>query len=146
MRIITRFISHSFLAVLEGMLIAILVIGLIAGAALAAKRQGGTSGSLSIVMIDASDTLMNWADDITFDVSTTVAKPLVDAKCYQGGALVYAHSAGFFADYPWADARIFELKSTAWTGGSADCVATLYYVTKNGRSKALATLPFNVDA
>jgi hypothetical protein len=40
----------------------------------------------------------------------------------------------------------FTLASGGWTSGAGDCTATLYLVTSNGRSKALATLSFHVDA
>jgi hypothetical protein len=37
------------------------------------------------------------------------------------------------------------LQSQMWTGGAADCTATLYY-TSGKRIEVLATLPFHVDA
>ena len=54
-------------------------------------------------------------------------------------------SAGFYPEYPWPWAQTFTLSSGAWTGGAANCTATLYYF--NGRSyPTLATQSFAVAA
>jgi hypothetical protein len=68
---------------------------------------------------------------------------MVSLTCSQGGALVYSMTAGFFPDYPWT--TTYTLKSNAWTGGAADCTATLYYITGNGKEPVLATLPIHVE-
>ena len=110
---------------------------------------GGQSegGSLALVMVYDQNGSggPNWNDQVTFDVSTTATdKPWVRLNCYQSGTWVSTSTAGFFPAYPWAPN--FTLASGAWTSGAADCVATLYMVMSNGKSKTLAELTFQVDA
>jgi hypothetical protein len=69
--------------------------------------------------------LPNWADTITFKITSASTYPYVDVGCYQGGTLVYSASAGFYPSYPWPGARNMPLYSPSWTGGAADCTATL---------------------
>jgi hypothetical protein len=113
---------------------------------------GGSSnggGTINLVMVnDANgDGLVNYGDSVTFQVSTTATdKPLVEADCYQSGVRVYSHSAGFYPDYPWPDSQIFNLSSSVWTGGAADCTAQLYMSDGSGGFKTLATLSFPVAA
>jgi hypothetical protein len=90
------------------------------------------------------DGVPNWGDHVTFDVSTTATdKPWVLVNCYQSGSWNYTQTHGFFALYPSPN---FTLASAAWTGGAADCTATLYMVTANGNEKDLASVSFHVDA
>ena len=143
-------LSHSIQAVLEGALLAMIVVGLIAGTAFAAKGggkpAGGGSSTLNLVLLDSTDGVANYGERITFEVATTATdKPSVKVACTQAGTVVYRSSAGFYPDYPWPWAQTFSLSSTAWTGGAADCTATLYYY--NGKSyPTLATRTFHVDA
>jgi hypothetical protein len=107
---------------------------------------GGTTsgGTILMRMLDPTDTVANYGDRITFDVETSATtRPMVSLTCSQGGALVYSMTAGFFPDYPWT--TTYYLKSNAWTGGAADCTATLYYITGNGKEPVLATLPIHVE-
>lgn len=147
-------LTHSAQALAEGSLIALLVVGLMAGSVFAAKGGqgkpgGGDSsggGTLAVVMVSDQngDGSPNWNDQVTFDVSTTATdKPWVKLNCYQSGTWVSTSTAGFFPAYPWAPN--FTLASGGWTSGAADCTATLYLVTSNGRSKTLATLGFHVN-
>lgn len=143
-------IAHGLQAVAEGSLIALLIVGLMAGTAFAGKpaRSGasGSGGTLAVVMVSDQNGngAPNWNDQITFDVSTTATdKPWVRLNCYQSGTWVSTSTAGFFPAYPWAPN--FTLASGGWTSGAADCTATLYLVTSNGRSKDLASLTFHVD-
>jgi hypothetical protein len=143
--------SHTALALGQAGLIALLVVGLAVGSALAAKGGNGgghgkpsggsgtSSGSLALVMLaDANGNgTPNWNDTITFNVTSTSSSPYVSVRCYQGGTLVYAADAGFYADYPWPGARNMPLYSPSWTGGAADCTTTL-----NGSP----SLSFPVDA
>ena len=112
---------------------------------------GGTAGSsaLAVVMVqDANGNgAPNWADTITFDVSTTqTATPYVALKCYQGGTLVYSAWAGFYPDYPWPGSQLMPLSSPSWSGGAADCTARLVTWSQNGREQTLATMGIRVDA
>jgi hypothetical protein len=111
------------------------------------KPSGGGGGSLSIVMLaDANgNAAPNWDDTITFDVSTSATtRPYVRLYCYQGGSLVYSFTAGFYSGYPWS--KDFRLSSQSWTGGAADCTASLIYTGSNGRVNTLATLGFVAGA
>src|SRR5215210_539379 len=105
---------------------------------------GGTGSSLSLVLLNSTDGLPHYGQTVTFTVSTTSDRPYVSVNCYQGGAWVYAASAGFFPDYPWS--RNFILAATSWPGGAADCTAALYTTTDGIRITTLATLAFHVYA
>ena len=113
-------------------------------------RTGGPttkSSTIEMVPVDAADPVLNFNDVVTFSVSTTVTdQPMVRLYCYQNGAEVYWSSAGFFPDYPWPWARDFTLRSDYWTGGAADCTATLYYSAGHNKFPVLATTSFHVEA
>ena len=115
-------------------------------AALAAKRPSTTtaSSSLTLVVLDPDSGGANWGEQVTFRVATTATdKPYVQVGCYQGGTLVYSSSAGFFDGYAWPWTQIFTLKSSAWAGGAADCVAKLTYWDRR-RFRTLTSLSFHV--
>jgi hypothetical protein len=121
--------------------------------ALAAKggnhRTGGggkATGTLDLEVLNSSDQVAHYGDQVTFTIVTSVSKPLVAVNCYQGGSEVYAASAGFYPEYPWPQDQIFTLRSSVWTGGTADCTARLYYSTGNGKFATITTLPFQVQA
>jgi len=144
--------NHTAQVFAEGALLSLLVVGLMASTAFAAKggQNGGTTtgggGSLSVRMVtDANGNgSPNVGDTISFNVSTTATdKPWVKVNCNQGGSWVYTSSAGFFAAYAWAPN--FTLSSTMWTSGAADCTATLYKVGSNGKISNLATRVFTVS-
>jgi hypothetical protein len=148
-----RLIKHASGAVLEGSLVALLVVGLMAGTAFAGKGGGGgkpgggstgtTGNSIAIVNSDP-DGIVNHGDTITFAVTTAASRPFVSLKCTVGGTLVYTASAGYFADYPWT--RDFILSSNSWTSGGADCTARLYSTTDGVKTTTLATKTFAVAA
>jgi hypothetical protein len=117
--------------------------------AMAAKGSGHTSGgtgSISLVLLNSTDGLPHWGQQVKFDVSTTATtEPHVSLKCYQAGAMVYSGQTGYYASYPWPWTQTFTLSSGSWTSGAADCDATLYYF--NGTSTVtLNTLGFHVYA
>jgi hypothetical protein len=142
---------------------AALLLSGISGAAMAAKggkggggtggggthggKGGGGSGTLTLVVLNSADGVAHYGGDVTFTVSTTATpRPMVEATCSQTGTLVYSHSAGFFPEYLWPDAQIFQLSSGAWTGGAADCTAKLYMSDGNGGFSTLTTIGFQVAA
>lgn len=140
-------------ATLEASLIVLLMFGLIAGTTFAAKGGNGGGGkgdkpvkpngssTITLVMVDDANAngSANWADTVTFEISTTATtSPYLRVTCYQDGMLVYGADAGFYPDYPWPGAQLMPLYSPSWTGGAADCVAVL--------NDNLATLTFHVDA
>lgn len=140
-------VKHSGQAVLEGALASLLVVGLMAGTAFAARGggNGSTTGGGSLALVLASgDTVANHGDTITFAVTTSATRPFVGLSCYVSGALVYQASVGFFPDYPWA--QNFVLASNGWTAGAADCAARLYTTKDGTRTTTLATLAVHVDA
>jgi hypothetical protein len=122
---------------------------------LAAKRGGGgggggsTSGGashLTLILVNSTDGLAHWGQQITFSISTTAtSEPHVSVICYQGGSLVYSAQSGYFAGYPWPWTQVMTLSSSLWTGGAADCTATLYSLS-GSRSTTLATMSFHVYA
>jgi hypothetical protein len=124
----------------------------LAGPALAAGKGGGKGGgstgssSLSLVLLNSTDGVPHWDQQVTFDVSTTATtSPFVRLDCYQNGTWVYTASAGFFPAYPWS--RNYTLASTSWMSGAADCTATLYSTSNGGsRTTTLATLGVHVYA
>ena len=87
------------------------------------KPSGGT-GTISLVVLDSSDGMAHYGQRVTFNVATTATtEPWVEVKCYQNGALVAQGKEGFF-ERSLSDG-IFGLSSPSWTGGAADCTATL---------------------
>jgi hypothetical protein len=146
-------IVHSGQALLEGALVASLVLMLAVGTTFAAKgghNGGNTSssgGTLAVRMVvdNNGDNAPNWNDWITFDVSTTATtQPWVRVDCYQGGAWVYTSSAGFFSTYAWNP--YFDLASTGWSSGAASCTASLYKYSNSGKVSYLAKMTFGVGA
>jgi hypothetical protein len=147
---IRRITSHTLQAVAEGSLIALLVVGLMAGTAFAGKGKppsggAGTGASVTMVLVDQSDGVANWGDEITYAVSTSAAYPYVSTTCTQGGVLVLSTSAGYFDSYAWPSARVVPLTTDRWTGGAADCTARLYTSGRHGTS-TLATKTFHVSS
>ncbi len=140
-------LSHAVQALAEGALISLLVVGLIAGTALAARGGGsakpsaGGGGTISLVVLDA-DGIANHGNTVTFNISTTNTRPFVSLNCYQGSAWVYAASAGYFDDYPWS--QDFILAASSWPSGAANCTARLYSSKDGIRTTTLATMNFDV--
>ena len=142
-----RFTSHTLMALAEASLVALMVVGLIAGTALAGKSRppsgggGGTSLTWRMVTDADADGALTQGDTITFDFSSSAAKPYVNVRCYQG-SLVYDGWVGYY-DGAWFD-KDFTLASNAWTAGAADCVARLVTYGKNGRENTVSTKSFAV--
>jgi hypothetical protein len=124
--------------------------------ALAAKGGNSSSGgktsssTISIaepLVYDANgDGLPNWGDTIRFNVSTTVTtEPFVELDCFQNGVVVYGANTGYFDSYSWPWTQNMKLGSQMWTGGDADCVASMFTF-RNGHRWTLATLSFTAYA
>jgi hypothetical protein len=131
-----RFTSHTVMALAEASLIALLVVGLIAGTAFAGKG-GGSSLNWRMVTDADSNGALTHGDTITFDLSTSAAKPYVNLRCYQDSVFVFDGWAGYYTG-AWFD-QTFTLASDPWTAGAADCVARLVTYGKNGREQTIAT-------
>lgn len=117
--------------------LSIAVLALALASTAVAATGGGKGGkdpsSISLVMVSSANASLSpnsapsWGDTVTFNVSTTATtQPSVVANCYQNGALVYTHYGFFYGDQ--SPSQNFVLKSSLWTGGAADCTATLYYI------------------
>jgi hypothetical protein len=104
------------------------------------------TGSLTgPVLLNSTDGLPHWGQQITFDVSSNAPYYFVELDCYQSTTLVYASSVGFYPGWPWS--RTYTLQSSVWTGGAATCNARLYSSLSDGSNqKTLATMSFNVYA
>lgn len=128
----------------------VITLALLVGpAAFVALAKGGSHvasrSTLRVVMVDPADTVANYGDVITFSVDTTeTTRPFVGLACMQGEDLVYSKSAGIFPSYSFS--QTFTLSSAWWPGGAAECTATLYYFTSNGRERRIGTLDFPVAA
>jgi hypothetical protein len=143
-----RFIATS----LSTAVAAVAVVVLAATPAYAAKGGGGkpapTDGSSTVAVrnVNPTDTVLNYGDTVTFDVSTTATDtPAVQLDCYQNGVLVMSSAAGYYPSWPWSSD--LKLYSGLWTSGAADCTARLYKSSANGlRTYTLATQSFHVEA
>ena len=149
--------SHTAQAIAEGALISLLVVGLMAGTAFAAKPAagsgghkggggtGGGSGTISLVtppVVDVNGNgVANWHDVVRFNVSTSsTSQPYVNLYCYQNGAFVAGGSEGYF---PGAlDDGNFGLYGGSWIPGAADCTAKLV----DSSGSVLGSTSFHVDA
>jgi hypothetical protein len=110
------------------------------------KPPRGTTSSIQLVVLTGGDSVPNWGEDVTFNVSTTATtEPHVDLTCSQGGAVVYSATTGFYASYPWPWTQTMNLASQSWTGGDASCSARLYMFSGKGTS-TLASLSFTAFA
>jgi len=140
--------SKTLAAIVALFFIAMLVL---VSASMPAAAKGGrqnssaTADGFSLVVLNSADGLPHWGGQVTFKVSTTATtEPHVSLKCSQNGVLVYATQTGFYAGYLWPWTQVMTLSSTAWTGGSADCVATLYYFS-GATVVSLGTLSFTAS-
>ena len=142
-------------AALEAALISLIILGLIAVPALAAKggRDGGgggkpsggdAGGTISMVPMDSTDGVAHYGQRVTFDFETTATdSPFVQVRCSQAGTVVYQDTQGYF---PTAMGdQWFVLGFTpAWQSGAADCTGNLMKYTRRGMQQ-LASTPFHVE-
>jgi hypothetical protein len=148
-------LKHTSQAVLEGALIAALIVGLVAGTALAARggghggggttTSGGGTIALAPLVVDLNDNgTPNYGDVVTFTISTdATTSPYVNLVCSQNGSVVLNGWKGYWVgslDTNWN----FGLSSGAWQGGAVDCTAYLTKQTKQGWSR-LASTSFRAD-
>jgi hypothetical protein len=138
---------HAGQAIAEGSLIALLVVGLAAGTAFAAKGGGSTASSPKVVMVEdtSGNGSPNWAEKVTFTFSTTNPYPVISLTCSQGGKVVFGDSRPMYSPNIWDDPGIFTLSSASWTGGAATCTALLKGTSK-GRVVTLGSSTFAAGA
>ena len=78
-----------------------------------------------------------------FSVPSTMTAPNVELVCSQNGTVVYAALSGWYETA--TSTRNMSLSSQMWTGGAADCTATLYYIS-GLRTVTVGTLSFTTAA
>lgn len=110
--------------------------------------SGGSGSSLSLVLVDSTDGLAHWGQTVTYKVATTATtQPWVSTTCQQNGTTVLSAMAGFFPGYLWPAEQNVTLTTPSWSGGAADCVASLIASNSTGsKQTTLATLSFHVSA
>jgi hypothetical protein len=153
-----RILKHTGAAVLEGALVAALVVGLMAGTVLAGKGGkpggggghggGGTTGGSGTIALHLplnvdrnGNGTPNWNDVVSFDIATTATtQPWVHLICSQNGVVVAQGWAGYFDGA--LGGRTFGLSSPSWPSGAADCKANL----ETGTGSVLGSTTFHVDA
>ena len=98
-----------------------------------------------MALLNSSDGLPHYGQQVTFNVSTTATdSPYVNLKCYQNGVFVGEAWRGFFPAS--LTGQTFTLGgSTLWQGGAADCTAYLDKYTKQGWQQ-LSSTSFHVYA
>lgn len=114
--------------------------------------HGGTGGTSytgtinNLVLVDpTADGLPHWNHTITFNVTSTAQYYFVRVDCSQNGVLVYDKSNGFYPGWLWG--TTYGLSGPSWTGGPANCVATLYSQNLDGSNQQTeATMSFAVYA
>ena len=141
---IRRIISHAGRTLIQGTLVASLVVGLVTGTALAAP-----SGSVTLTLKMVTDVNRNGApnrgDVITFTFSTSATRPIINLTCSQGSTKVLYDSHPMFKPNLWNDPGYFPLNSRTWGSGGASCSAQL--IADSGkRIVTLGTLNFTVGA
>jgi len=152
-----RAFDHSWKALLEGALISMLVVGLIAGTAFAGKgggsgtsgghnKGGGTAGTGTLsgpVLLNSTDGLAHYGQSITFKVTSTSRYYFVRATCDQSGTRVWEQTQGFYPGWLWGTTYV--LDGLRWTSGAADCKAVLYSQNLDGSNQQTqASLTFHV--
>jgi hypothetical protein len=144
-------VIHSGQALLEGALIATMVLGLMAGTVFAGKTSGGgghpTSGMpISVVtVVDQNlNGLPNWADTVHFSFTTSNPYPNVSVTCTQNGGLVFGDSHPYYWPNLWDDNGNVVLSSPSWQSGAADCKVVVKG-TSGGKTVTLGSTSFHVD-
>ena len=95
-------------------------------------------GILLEIVNDNGNGLPDYGESVKFNVSTTATNPFISLSCYQGAAWVYA-AGGMPVN--WA----FTLASNSWSGGDAECTATVYTTIDGSKTTTLGTLSFPVE-
>lgn len=133
MRISSVF-KHSGQAVLEGALVSLLVVGLMAGTAFAAKGGGASTSAFSV------------ADGI-FGQTTTAQRgsstaTWVRARCYQGGSLVYEQYVSYGANQ---SVTLTLGPTPMWSSGAATCTGEEGWWRNGSRWRVVGSDAFTVS-
>jgi len=144
-------LNHSAQALAEGSLIALLVVGLMAGSVFAAPGGGkgggksGGGGTLNLLMVTDANAngLPNYMDGITFDVTKSSTPQYVGVRCWQGSDFVYDSYVGYY-EGAWF-ANYFTLGSRYWDPAlDASCTARFFTYSNRGAERITATTSFAV--
>lgn len=132
---IRTFTKHTAQALAEGGLIALLVVGAMAGTAFAGKPTG------------ASTTTGVRVDDGVYAGTTTAyqgasASTWVHAMCYQGGGLVYEQ----WRSYTGGTTTLSLGPTPNWSSGAANCSAEEGNFGRNNRWRVSSTTTFDTAA
>jgi hypothetical protein len=148
MRTTGKHLAHTLA---QSSVIAILIAGMMAGSVFAGKGGGGGKpggggstggGTLVMVPMDGA-TEAHFGARVTFTISTSATYPYVHLTCYQNGTLVAEGRQGFFSTA--LGNKWFILGPTPlWTGGAADCTATLEKAGSRGAWTVLGSTSFHV--
>jgi hypothetical protein len=104
------------------------------------KQSAASVYSIALEVVnDNGNNLPDYGESVKVNVSSTATSPFVSISCYQGPNLVYA-GGGLPASFA------FQLASTAWTGGEAECTARVYTTIDGSKTTTLGTLSFDVGA
>lgn len=98
---------------------------------------------LRMVTDNNGDGQPNRGDTITFDVASSDSST-VQLGCYQNGTNVLSVDSHYDNASPSNSNRHLILSSANWTGGAAECRATLYHVS-HGKAHELASYNFHVN-
>ena len=152
-----QFTTHTVMALAEASLIALLVVGLIAGTAFAGRGGGGKpsgggsaySGSISARADSSSTTTAtaspNRGDVVTFDISTSRPRSVRPARVLPGWHARPDGAEGLLRELARQQLELrFELRRLAGRT-AADCTGSLVSYSKRGWSKYAST-SFHVDA
>ena len=136
-------LSHAAQAALEGVLIATLVVGLMAGTTFAAKPAAGSGGhhgggttSGATIVVPAG--VFAQTDNAT----VTPAGLWVYASCSQGGKQVYAQ---YVLSNSTGVATLTLGPTSFWSSGSASCYANAGSFSVTGQWSTAATTTFSVS-
>jgi hypothetical protein len=144
---IRRMTKHSFEAIAEASLIAMLVVGLMAGSAFAGKPAASSRGG-SYTATVSPDGPYTFGDSVHITTNAPMypnnTGPWIWLKCYQDGVVVGSWDhAGFPGG--WYCGWAFNLGPTqSWTGGDADCKVSVVHTSRN-KVVTDATTSFHVD-
>ena len=132
---IRTFTKHTAQVVAEGGLIALLVVGAMAGTAFAGKpTAGGTSSGVRV-------------DDGVHAGTTTAyqgasAAVWIHAQCFQGGSLVYEQ----WRSYTGGTTTLSLGPTPNWSSGAANCTADEGYFARNNRWRVSSSTTFQTAA
>ncbi|HET7703652.1 MAG TPA: hypothetical protein VFK35_09640 [Candidatus Limnocylindrales bacterium] len=132
---ISSVLKHSGQAVLEGALVSLLVVGLMAGTAFAG-RPGGSNATSPFSVADGS-----FGQTTTAQRGSSTAT-WVRARCYQGGNLVYEQ----YVSYGGGQSVTLTLGPTPmWSSGAATCTGEEGWWRNGSRWRVVGSDDFTVS-